>query len=1368
MKLSKKLLSLLLCAIMVLGSVAVGGEGFVEVLDAFSVKASAASYSDGTGSNDGWADSTHIRFGSYPQTDVTDSLGAVLNNQPGTWVSYNYYSGNGSYGSMKPSNYMRYKDVSYNGNKYRAVTFDTYRSYWTEDATSTSCGTYQDDNGYLYGNVYWFKYEPIKWRVLDPSTGLVMCDTAIDSQAYNNYIISSNGEYYGDPDCTYYASNYAKSSIREWLNKDFYNTAFSSSQQSNILYTTLDNSAYSTSYSAYDSESTTDKVFLLSYDDVLNSKYGFSTSTGTNDSARQLKGSDYAKSQGLYVYHSSDSSYDGCSLWRLRSPGYLSYYTCIVYRDGHVCGDFSTNFTCFGVVPALKLNLASEIFQSDVTEAHTSPSDGDYKITLDANGGKFSDGTSTKTYYYDAGENLPSSLLSNNKPTKNGYTFNRWNDILPLTMPSKDITFKAEWKAEEETYINGIMNDYVTTVVLNGSSSHVSSMTVDGIKYSALNDGIKDSECSALKNKAVVLTMFAGKVKAVEPFSNYSSISVDSGIVSGIGYKTGTEENIEIDVSNAVSSKIKPVSSAILGSSSQSITVGSVTVKLSNKDGSYNTIASSSTASTIGINQTKSLLKTKVTLKTDNVTSSGYAYIIIDISGTQNGKSFNQTETKYFEVLSNSEWRKIENNSVKNQQKATDEDNTRVANAISNNASNLKLSKTIAWHAFIADAFTDAQLNALGYAMVSTIVMADEPKKTFKQYVTDKCLDKIGLEHEIPIGGFDVEVPMIVRVDSKNYGQLVIEFKAKATNFTAKSKKYASFGQITYEVIGGTGIGKVPDYFKSGLAGAIAYTNIDNFASAVREIALAEIERAYNIGYGNEFEEVSEIFFNDTIVDVMVSACKTDYKGAFFDLMTHPTTKYYNQCPTEIYVYDGDNLCASIADGQAVSIDESVEVSLVGSEKTVTISGFNPEKYKIKIVALANGTMNTVIQDIAGGTRAYREQEFLSTSILENDVYYINELGGVADTTKRDTIVSDSKTISSTDDYLYSFGNTDDEPVIDATDYLEYTVSNGKATIIGCDRDVKGKLIIPQTIDGYTIIGIGNTAFANCKDITEITIPATVQNIGYGIFGGCSKLSKIIVDANNKNFSSDDDGILFNKNRTELIQYPIGSTITEYTVPYGTEKIGDSAFVYSSFLKKINLPESVIEIGQGSFAGCSVLEYVHIPSSVKTIGDVILYSNSMYPCTAYICSDSNNCYAKTYAQANNYTFRLCSSHNGVKNPTAHAVINVATEQKIDYRSIVTIKATAKNIPDGYMLAMYIDGKTVKGTNTEVNYEYGELKSDLNYSVKVIDSNGKVQKDSNGNDLSKDSKITVNAGFFKKLIAFFKGLFKSLPKVEVKP
>ncbi len=307
-----------------------------------------------------------IYYGTYPQSDVTDSLGSVLNSQGGTWKSYGYYSGTGNEydGKMMASDYMRYKDVTYNGTKYRGVTFDSYRPYVT-GYTSSASYTNQVDNGYTTGTIYWFKYEPLEWRVLDSSTGLVMCETIIDSQPSNNFIIRnsyiSNDSYsrFGDLAQTYFASDYANSSIRVWLNDEFYNMAFSDEQKSNIKTTTLNNDGYYTltgisGYEVLDSTSTNDKVFLLSYDEAMNTSYF------ADNNARQAKGSDYAKCQGLYVYDSSGNSYNGCSDWRLRSPGNYSDTTCFV-ADGYIYYTCYTDSTAFGIRPALKLqNLKSD------------------------------------------------------------------------------------------------------------------------------------------------------------------------------------------------------------------------------------------------------------------------------------------------------------------------------------------------------------------------------------------------------------------------------------------------------------------------------------------------------------------------------------------------------------------------------------------------------------------------------------------------------------------------------------------------------------------------------------------------------------------------------------------------------------------------------------------------------------------------------------------------------------------------------------------------------------------------------------------------------------------------------------------------
>lgn len=335
--------------------------------------------SDGTGSNDSVftgteATGTIINFGSYPQSKVTDSATLKkLDNAPKQWESYEYYSGTGDWydGNMEPSDYMKYADFLYGGEKYRAVTFSEYRPNVTNYISSAS-KSHQDDNGYYVNNVYYFKYEPLKWRVLDASTGLVVCDSVIDSQAYNNYILYSNGDYYGDSGKNHYASNWEYSSLRKWLNNEFYNTAFSKTQQDRIKELTRENK--STYDSNYDSNPTSDKITLLSYWDVLNTSYGFSSSSSAYDTARQRKSTDYAQCQGCYT-RSDSSSYSGNSWWWLRSSFYDATATAV--RDDGSTDNYYSISNTGGIVPALNLGkstistssiLTGEIADEEVTD----------------------------------------------------------------------------------------------------------------------------------------------------------------------------------------------------------------------------------------------------------------------------------------------------------------------------------------------------------------------------------------------------------------------------------------------------------------------------------------------------------------------------------------------------------------------------------------------------------------------------------------------------------------------------------------------------------------------------------------------------------------------------------------------------------------------------------------------------------------------------------------------------------------------------------------------------------------------------------------------------------------------------------------
>lgn len=310
-------------------------------------------------------------MGWYPQSKVEDTkLLLDLNSLSLNWISYGYYSGDDSAARFQ-GDWMKYADTFYNGSKYRAVRFTQYRPVYTNRHSSED-NSFQDDNGFFVGTTYWFRYDPIAWKVLSPSTGLVLSYFDLDSQAYNNKLYSYGQECYCDIEFTAFSNDYVSSSIRKWLNNDFYNLAFSSEEQAAIMNTPLNNWAYSSEYSKYNSASTIDKLFLLSWAESHNYEYGFSSDIGKS-STRYVDGTEYAKCQGLYV-SSFQGEYYQKSGWLLRTPGYRSYCASNIFCNGD--GDIGNNVTgtTDGIRVALRTDLQSQLFKSIKPESISDPS----------------------------------------------------------------------------------------------------------------------------------------------------------------------------------------------------------------------------------------------------------------------------------------------------------------------------------------------------------------------------------------------------------------------------------------------------------------------------------------------------------------------------------------------------------------------------------------------------------------------------------------------------------------------------------------------------------------------------------------------------------------------------------------------------------------------------------------------------------------------------------------------------------------------------------------------------------------------------------------------------------------------------------
>ena len=135
--------------------------------------------------------------------------------------------------------------------------------------------------------------------------------------------------------------------------------------------------------------------------------------------------------------------------------------------------------------------------------------------------------------------------------------------------------------------------------------------------------------------------------------------------------------------------------------------------------------------------------------------------------------------------------------------------------------------------------------------------------------------------------------------------------------------------------------------------------------------------------------------------------------------------------------------------------------------------------------------------------------------------------------------------------------------------------------------------------DGVT--SIGDSAFSFCSSLTDITIPDSVTSIGYGAFSYCGDLAGIWVGTGNLNYSSDENGALYNKEKTELIRCPQGFN-RAFTIPDSVRNIKNMAFYECFGLTSITIPDSVTNIESDAFGRCTGLTSITMPNSVKYIG----------------------------------------------------------------------------------------------------------------------------------------------------------------------
>ncbi len=141
---------------------------------------------------------------------------------------------------------------------------------------------------------------------------------------------------------------------------------------------------------------------------------------------------------------------------------------------------------------------------------------------------------------------------------------------------------------------------------------------------------------------------------------------------------------------------------------------------------------------------------------------------------------------------------------------------------------------------------------------------------------------------------------------------------------------------------------------------------------------------------------------------------------------------------------------------------------------------------------------------------------------------------------------------------------------------------------------------------GNSVEFIGRSAFYDCPSLKSVYIPKHVKEIGEGAFGISNRIEKFNVDSNNTYFSSDENGVLYNKDKSTLICYPTGSKNTEYIMPASVNKVCCASFVYCPFLEKIVFNDNIKEIDEATVYGCFALTDLVLPESCSRLGEVAI------------------------------------------------------------------------------------------------------------------------------------------------------------------
>lgn len=278
----------------------------------------------------------------------------------------------------------------------------------------------------------------------------------------------------------------------------------------------------------------------------------------------------------------------------------------------------------------------------------------------------------------------------------------------------------------------------------------------------------------------------------------------------------------------------------------------------------------------------------------------------------------------------------------------------------------------------------------------------------------------------------------------------------------------------------------------------------------------------------------------------------------------------------------------------------------------------------------------------------------------------------------------------------------------DALEIIDYSAFSGCSSL----KSVK----IPNAVEN-----INGSAFRNCCSLETIDLGNSPElQLGYNTFDGCSSIKRFIVGDDVENYSTDDSGVLYNKNKTGLFRYTTGSEDTEYTVDPNTMFIGLRAFDSTSNLKELTLPRDLMLVDTGAFDEVYSLTDVYYLGSEEEWDEVYIeeYGNdALLDATIHF-----------------------SSWGDKKGDVVAVYVDDLTLIYTEARKLETIIGHEEYAE--YTVKYYSDSDNVI-VNEDTGMLYGAKRGSANITVEVTDSNGNVLTDT--------CKVTVEYTWWQWLI-----------------